>query len=432
MMKILILASSLNVGDIANYQATLEALKLQGVDVHNVEVVDAKTQGPELQASFDKAYDSENTLIIATGENGLKALEAVQAKISARKSSTYVYASVHQYFDTLPKIHVINNLAIPRAMLDVEKVAEALKHIPIKTPTISVPVEMKKDEELKAVYEDWAEKGDYPLSGKYIIATIPGDAPDYENKFHLFNKESATTFAETIRDLHARHPEHKIILIGSVRTGKMDPSDPRKVAFDHIFAAGAEQTNDPITAHIAALLTKSNTPYTLYPANFTRNSDKSLTLASPFWQFVALANLTENRSFYIVPGESVSQMAQAALMIDAPQTMAFIPSSANPQHLAVLGTLMSENYFQGGIVGPGKITSTKPDVYTDIKDANTVAKSIASGLQAANIIATTTPQLNRYSKIKVSSSVIATLLAGVAVSEGHDAKPPTAGAGHNR
>jgi hypothetical protein len=404
-MKIIILASLINVGDVSNYSETIKALSAPNVDISHIEIVDANESPSTIQTAFARANSNdENKLIITVGEKGLNALRAVQTNINPAKS--YVYASVHQYFTILKDITVIDNLAIPQAMLAESDVTEGIKHIPHITPTISVPVEVKSAEELQAIYDGWAEKGQYPLDGKYIIATIPGDAPDYKNNFKLFDKRSAQSFVAKLNELRSGdYRDAKIILLGSVRTGQRDPSDPKKVRYNHTYQKGSKPVIDPITKYIEDLLKTSRIRYTLYPANFEIDQGTA-SLVSYNWQGMALAALA-GHSIYLVPCESISQMAQAALLLPPEKIATFVPSSANIQHQNVLATFSGAGCFNAHphftTIPTIAAATNRTPINNEIVDAITVAKSIAAGLANKGFIIRSPSELPPPIKPQVST-----------------------------
>ena len=370
MIKIIVLVSALNLGDVSNAESTIDAIKAHAPQDHiEVSTIDTNTKESQLVQTFvknTKNRDAYNA-IIAIGDNGLNALKLLNAK-NAIKQNTYIYWSGHQFFDALKdyKALGIDHIMLPSFTIDNERIAQLKTNLVNVNTTFGVPTKFAAVPELKKSYDNWdGEKWGYgtkPLLNKrYIIVTLPGDAPDVDGKIKLFTKKSAHALFDDIRNLYRMAPSSEVVVQNGPRTGKYDSNN--QVICTHEYSQGTTPQIDSVTEYFISLLSHSKMKYTLHNFAFELDKRGKKTSYSTYNPLLYVALNTD--SYYVIPGESVSQISQFTTYIKPEKLVVFESDSMNSSHQKLLGEAFALGYLskfhQGHVMLPKNITQRSSD-----------------------------------------------------------------------
>lgn len=363
--EILILTSSLNLGDVGHATAIVKALETE----QHAPIVQVKLDTNKPLEDVKKEYDAlplkpNHTLVV--GEKGLVALKTLKID-----PDNYVIFSSHQYTtelkDTGKKVkHVIlpETATIPEG---------ALQHFTKHSFTFAVPTNNPSVEELKAAYEGWQHPLKPALNEDYIVVMLPGDAPDSSNVMKRFSKESSDLLFNNVKKLWEQQgKKHKILLQNGPRTGKYMCS--------HEYIKGGDQSVsvDEVSSHFVQLLSENGIPHTFF--NFAFEMDGAQKKAiSVFNQLLYIAQTVGQDNYFIVPGESVSQVGQIPLYLSSEKVIVFKPDSMNADHEKVFQSAVAKNYVSY-FDETGNIVTTPVKQKRQSDDAVFVAKEILAGL----------------------------------------------------
>lgn len=330
MIKLVLLCSSKNLGDISNANAILDNLSNRfkideriNIDISNIKALN----------QFH-AIDHKD-LVLAVGERGINFLSILDENGLINHLQTKILASLHQYDKNIEKVH-LNYLSIPEAVLDSEEKKRVIGKIPGVTLTSAVPTKNPSINEIKSAYEDWQVRNKPSLDKDYILLILPGDAQDGQGTKKIFNKDSCKLLFNDVKALWQRNgARHTIILQNSPRTGKYkedgdEEFSPNK-SIDRI---------DPISKYFISLLESEGIKYNFY--NFY---DEPIENSSIFKQMLYIAIQPERDNYFILPGESVSMLGQIPLYLSGDKIIVFKPSSMNEQHEKIFEYNFNHNYL---------------------------------------------------------------------------------------
>jgi len=345
-IKILLLVSSINSGDIANAKTISNGLNAQ-----EVFIVDSNKPLEELAIDYknillEKCNNQEKYLTLAVGEKSMKALKFLAHKnILDSRANNYTALILHQYFTDLSFLaenHIVDHLIVPLAAQGNSAQKIIIDKFPHTTLTFAVPGINLSTETLVKAYHDWHYPTKKPsLQQKSIIVILPGDAPDAEGNIRNFTQESAKELAENVYNLWKNQgKKHQILIHNGPRTGKHYPLG------SHSFNKGEGSTEtviDPISKLFKELLEEKNIPCILY--NFAFEIDgENKNLISVYKPLLYLAK--QNDNILIAPGESISTMGDVtSLNMPANRVIIFKPSSMNEEHNALLEYAFSRGFI---------------------------------------------------------------------------------------
>lgn len=360
-IKVLLLVSVINVGDVSNAEQTLRMFRTEmGSQRVTFATVDAGFDEENLIRSFSSKARSNTDcfLVVAVGDKGLKALETLVSK-NMIQDNMYVYWTGHQYFEDLKqaKNFKIDHIMLPQFAVNDAILRELAKEVKYVDLTFGVPTKTLSLSELELSYKNWnrARFGDKPaLDKRYIIVMLPGDAPDIDGKIKVFTEKSAKSLFDKVYALYQKHgSDTEVIIHNGPRTGRYDPQDPQNILCNHEHENGKEIPLDNISKYFLSLLEEHKVPRKFFNFSFeTKYNIKKPHSVSD--QLIYIATNTD--SYYILPSESISQISQLTLYIDPSRLIAFEPDSMNQEHKKLLNDAWNNGYlskFEGeNIVSP--------------------------------------------------------------------------------
>lgn len=355
MIKILLLVSMINTGDVnhANSVAIELAKKIEG-DSQTIKI-DANKDLVEIEKEYTALSKSveERYIVLVVGE---KALQVFDHLSDRTKINAYTYCGIHQFNALLSKRLPIDHIGIPKTELDTDDKKAAILAFPHHTLTFAVPNVNPSIESLKSAYENW-NLNNKPRVGNFIVVMLPGDAPDENNKMRFFTKESAAKIAQEITYLWKYVGEDYVVLIeNGPRTGKFDP-ETGKVVGTHEFKKGdnPEDAIDKVTKHFIESLEIPKNKFQLFNFAFEDNAGVKNKI-SCHEQLLYLVQASKH-NYFVVPGESISTIAQISLMLRGDHVIGVKPDSMNRAHTAIFNSAVEEgliSYFDndGTLVQP--------------------------------------------------------------------------------
>lgn len=215
------------------------------------------------------------------------------------------------------------------------------------------------------------------LANKYIIVMMPGDAPDSNEKIRYFTKDSATKLFQDVYKLwEDKGKEHKIIIENSPRTGKFDPNTGALVGkHEYIKGQNPEVAVDKISKYFVSLFKDIDHQFFNFAFEIDGEQKRTISVFNPL---LYLANQGEDNIF-ILPGSSVSLMAQIPLYLPTDRIILFKTSSMNEDHENIFNAAFNRNYLSyfntnGEVVMPGVIEQRMED------DSLQIARDISNAL----------------------------------------------------
>lgn len=378
LIKILVLCSALNMGDVGNFESILTAMANNHLKVEKY-VIDVSKSPEDIAKNYKEIttkMEGNKFITLGVGERGMEALAHLNNSKMLDPNNSYIALGIHQYFDTISSLP-LNYVAIPEATLDNSQKKATVDRIPFKTLTFAVPTNNPTPEMLKKSYDSWEVDDKPALGGKYIIVMLPGDAPDQSNKMHYYSTDSNKILFNNLYKLWKKvGQDYKIIVQNGPRTGKHDPVTG-KVACAHEYKKGDDPKAaiDKISQQFVENLHKAGMNYTLYNFAFELDGDakKSLSVFNP------LLYVAQNSdSYFILPGESVSMIGQVSLYINSDRIVAFEPDSMNPTHKAILNLAEKRSYLSS-FKKDGSVVFAEKSIKKESDDAVDVAKDLISG-----------------------------------------------------
>ncbi|MES2214411.1 MAG: hypothetical protein V4485_00110 [Pseudomonadota bacterium] len=377
MLKIVLLVSAVNMGDVGNAQETLHYLEQKIHAPLEIITIDASKDAEVIARELKNSKSSDPKIIIAIGDNGLKALKAAQGDALDK---AYVYWSGHQFFDSLDvkSLH-IDHIALPEfAMTESKKVS--LEDVRL-TATFGVPTKNLSKEELKDSYDSWKAADKPELSKKYIIVMLPGDAPDIDGKINVYTPESNKDLFDKVYAFWKKHADYEVLVQNGPRTGKYDIDDTKKVVCNHEYKKGESPSLDKISEQFIEWLKSHDVPYKFY--NFTFEVDGSKKIPhSVANQLLYLSTLTGN--YCILPAESVSLLSQVTSYLDPQHIIAFAPDSMNAEHRKLLEMAFGLGYLSkfAETEGDKSVVTPTNKACRNQNDAEDAAFAIVDGFHA--------------------------------------------------
>lgn len=350
MLKILVLVSSLNIGDLSHKDALLSNI----TSPHSETIIDASSTNAEQQyLDFIRAVpEDEKFVTLAIGMHGQDLLYSLGHEL--HKKNNYVVLGIHQYTDKvgeLAKNNIIDHIALPesslsyRAKLSIENINQSLLFaVPTINPSVS---------ELESSFSSWNHPDKPDLAKKYIIVTLPGDAPisnerksddvvaeDSGQVIRRFSIDSAMELFIDIKQLWEDNGrEHIIILQNGPRTGKYDETG--------VVVCPHQWSEDPMSDFSVDYISKSfvenlegaEIPYKFF--NFTFKDGKPLSVYKP----LLYAAISNENNYFITPGESVSALGQIPYYIPGNRNIVFIADSMNEDSMSVFRSACEREYL---------------------------------------------------------------------------------------
>lgn len=381
-IKIIVLVSAVNTGDLGQVDAILHALSNEVQNIQefridaNKNLEEALNDYTEIIKQF---YNDPYHMTLVVGEKGMELLKYLSEKDALTPEKNYICLGIHRYSDnicSLPIDHVI----LPEATLDTFTKREIIQTIPNSSLTFAVPCKRPSIKELKNTFDHWETSNKPSLNNPYIIVMLPGDAPDMQEKMRYFTKQSAYELFQDIFQLwEKKGRKHKILVQNSPRTGKYNPENGSIICnHEHQKGNNYQETVDEVSHYFTELLEKSKVEYSFF--NFSFEIDGSIKKAiSVYEPLLYLAQIPNQDNIYIVPGESVSMISQVTLYLPAEKIIVFMPDSMDASHEAILNLAIKRgniSYFSksGDVVTPLISTQRTRD------DAEQIAQDIRQGL----------------------------------------------------
>lgn len=391
MIKVLLLASIINIGDMSNAEQTLRIIKDKAQPEKVIfATVDASLAPEALVKAF--AAKAQNTvdcfLLIAISDNGIKALKTLMSHNMIR-DNMYVYWSGHQLFDDLkhPAALGIEHILLPSFTINDEALSKLRLEVKHVDTVFGVPTKNTSLSELERTYHQWnvGQFGPKPdLNKKYIIVMLPGDAPDIDGKIKLFTKNSAKSLFDHVSALYTNIGSNVEILIhNGPRTGRHNPEDVSSIACNHEYEKGMKPPVDDISQYFVSLLQNSGISHQFLNFGFeVKNGKKRASSVSDALIYIA----TYTDSYYILPAESVSQISQLTLYIDPSRLIAFEPDSMNNEHDRLLDEAFAAGYLSkfgraGNVISPERgVLRTSDDVVQVLANVLEAARAKCTNL----------------------------------------------------
>ena len=265
-------------------------------------------------------------IIISVGSPALKFLKNNLTNLS----NSCVYWGAHQLMDSDKVILTeiapfIDVIALPAGIIEGNnnffRNFENIKLI----NTIAVPTIKLTNKELSEAYNSLhSQYKKINLNKKYILVSLPGDAPDFNSNWKKFNKESTENLFALIQYLWNQNNYDAVLIENGPRTGKL-------LGFDHTYKTNIYDSIDHISKYFLSMLSKNNIPYQFYPFAFNVDSDGNR-VASVSAHKALIYVMIKTNSTFIIPGESTSQIGEIPRYIKPPLAVVFSPSSQNDAH----------------------------------------------------------------------------------------------------
>jgi hypothetical protein len=351
--KVLVLVSLANTGEANQAKALLSALA-DKTNIETIRNIDVNSNNfKEEYAELSGILKSEGPyLTLVIGEVAIN--RAPQLDIE----NTYILLGSHQYVNKIKELP-FDHLTLPEAAKVTAEHAlselmrrrnDALYTFTPNTLNITLP-----DSELQELYYNWNDDKKPALNGKYIIVTLPGDAPNPlmldENgnpKQIPFTISSATKLFKYVQNLHHElGGEHDIIVQNSPRTGKYN-EDGTRIVCTHKYNKGETPMLDRVSKHFIDLLQGAGLSYRFY--NFAievedmGNGKAKETTISHYNQLIYIAKQSaENR--FILPGESSSMYTDIPYYLKPEQIIVYKPNSMNKTHTVSFDLAFKKGYL---------------------------------------------------------------------------------------
>ncbi len=334
--KIILLVSSLNVGDISQSQVLTNSEGII-IDVSNASAQD------DYLAAISKIPLQDPYVNLAIGEKGMEFLKILTQKKLLDEKHSYSILMIHQYSDAFADIS-IDHIIVPEVTIDTDHKWQIIKKFKHRTLTFAVLSNNPSEAALKSAYDTWDIANKPDLNSKYIIVMMPGDAPDAAGNIRYFTEESASKLLNDIHKLWQKlGKQHTLLIMNGLRTGKHDPKTG-KISCTHEYLKGSDASTalDHISRYFIKQLKTSEMKYHFY--NFAFEVDGSIKKTiTAFPQLLYLAE--QNDNYFILPGGSVSLMGQIPLYLPAYKIIVFQPSSMNEAHKAIMHKAFRRSYL---------------------------------------------------------------------------------------
>lgn len=385
MLKLILLVSFRNTGDLEQKEAIFEKIKTRFSSIYEIDL--SKSKAIEKYTNVF-LLNHGPTVTIAIGTHGVQFYSKFANAINSKQN--YIVLSTHQYSLEVEKLvndRIIDHLIIPDSSLrplDKEKLANInityLKTVPFKVIN------------LEESFKSWEESSKVNATEKYIVVTLPGDAPiattqkadDFlaKDNFQLTRRFSEESALELFQDLiylkKQLGNEYKILLQNSPRTGKY--SIDGEVICPHLWHGDTNnhESVDQLTRKFTSWLIDINLEYQFFPFTF-----KDGKISSSYNPLLYIASLENN--YFITPGESISMLSQVPSYIPPSRNIVFCPDSMNEQHEKVFEFLVSQGHFSffhndntPSILRP----FTETNLYNPSQDLSKLSTDLDYGLES--------------------------------------------------
>ncbi len=384
MIKVLLLVSTLNIGDVSSAE---EILRLFRADISKTTMtfatVDASFAAEDLMRSFtSKVRNNKDCfLVVAVGNKGYEALDLL-AKHKLLQDNMYIYwvgdTMPPDLNDKVAQLH-IDHITIPQHLTNQKLYEKLQQESEFVSTTFGVPSKTVSLEMLEAYYRNW-NKGRFAnrpaLDKKYIIVMLPGDTQDSGGQIRLFSKASAKSLFEKVVALHKNNPDFEILVHSGPDTGKF-AEDAKDIACNHEYSKGQVVPLDEVSKYFIALLDESKIKYKFFNFGFELkyNIKKAVSVLDPLL-FVAAST----DSYYIVPAESVAQISHLTLYLDPAKLIAFESDSMNDEHMKMLDLAWSNGYLSK-FNDKNEIISPDRGALRNNRDVVEVVQNIITGVR---------------------------------------------------
>ena len=319
------------VGDDNNVRGITQSLKDKGFNNVQYEVVIQKSPDGKYSLDNEKIYaiqntlDQQNTLVVAAGLDGIDAL----AQLKKGEGNIFVWSG-HQITSKLESnMDGLNAIVVPESAVN-ESVKEELGKRKIKLiKTVGVPHNKSTEEVIKA-YEAW-DKPNMPADQKFLLVSLPGDAPDASGTMHYYTKESAEKLGSQLGNI-ARDNNMLMLVTNGPRTGQYDPDTAKKLQ--------THGKDDPIDAVSAAFLAGAQQKLDSTKIIF---ADFKFGVPSMFNAFLG-AVLENPDSIAVIGGDSTSQVTEATNLLKPDQVYVVRNEAMNEGHHSHIDHVMSRRY----------------------------------------------------------------------------------------
>ena len=208
--------------------------------------------------------------------------------------------------------------------------------VPNKNPSLA---------ELKISYDNWDILNKPSPDGKYIIVTLPGDAPDPDGKILQFSSSSSKKLFNDVKKLwQEKGQKHIILLQNSPRTGRFDINGQIICSHEYNYLESPSVAIDNVSKEfINWLKEEPNLNYRFFNFSIEINGDKRKTISS-YYPLLYLAQKGKN-NYFITPGESISMLSQTPSYISPNKNIVFLPDSMNESHESVFSLAEKRKYL---------------------------------------------------------------------------------------
>lgn len=377
MIKILLLVSSIHVGDLNQGDAIVKALSNKStIETLSIDANQSQEDAREEYLAKLKIIPENNKYItLAVGEKGMELFKYLSDTNSINNKKSYNCLVIHQYFNIFSELK-LNHLIIPEAVVDTPDKKRVINNFPKHTLVFASLGNNLSKEELKLTYDNWKDPNKPSLDKDYIIIMMPGDAPDSSNKMHYFTKESAKELFNNVYKLWAdKGRQHKIIIQNGPRTGKHSPKTGEIIA-KHEYNLGEDPliAIDEVSKYFVQLFQEMDYSFFNFAIEIDGKKRRTISFYNPLLYLAMQRN-----NIFIIPGASISSIGQVPLYLPSNRVILFKPSSMNDSHNAIFNLAFKHNYLSyfssnGEVITPKVITKRSED------DASLVAKDLLIGV----------------------------------------------------
>jgi len=321
------------VGDDNNVRGITQSLKDKGFKNIQYEIVVQKSPvdgkyslDNEKISELQNIIDHKKVLVIASGLDGIDALTQL------KKGPGHIFIwSGHQITSKLESnMDGLNAIIVPGSSVD-EIVQEELGKKEIKLiKTVGVPHNKSKEEIIKA-YEEW-EKPNMLADQKFLLVSLPGDAPDPSGTMQYYTKESAKKLGNQLG--HIAQKNNMLMLVtNGPRTGQHDPDSGIKLK-----THGKDDQIDGVSAAFLAGAEKYIDSARIIFSDFKFGEP------SMFNTFLG-AVLENPGSIAVIGGDSTSQVTEATNLLKPGQVYIVCNEAMNKGHHKHIENVVSSHHY---------------------------------------------------------------------------------------
>jgi hypothetical protein len=369
-LKILLLYSSVNIGDVSHANALYASLAER---VENISRYDIDTN--KKFSTIEDEYKTEDVdIVLSVGEKSIDFLEYLKKHDFLKHKNRILAASLHQYNNKLDNLP-LDYIALPEVSINTPEKKASIQHIPHHRFTFAVPNINPDINALKKDYMSWKDK--LKINQDYIIIMLPGDAPDSSGKMNYFTKESAKMLFDDVYKLwQASGSSYQIIIHNGPRTGKYNP-ETGEIICSHQYKRGEDAAIavDQVSQYFISLIEEKRLKYHFFNFAFEVDGETKKAL-SVYNQLLYLAQVPDHKNYLVIPGESVSMLGQVPLYLNSDRAIVFKSSSMNEAHQDILNLAIERGYISyfsdvGKVIHPRQ---GKDKLFED--DSSLIAKDL--------------------------------------------------------